>query len=71
LRSVTTNQERETIEELQQTLLELTELAKILRERNAEVEGDPDQITGTACRGDRFFIAKALQQWVKAQAGAA
>jgi signal transduction histidine kinase len=40
LRSVTTNQERETIEELQQTLLELTELAKILRERNAEVEGD-------------------------------
>lgn len=40
LRSVTTNQERETIEEIQQTLLELTELAKILRERNAEVEGD-------------------------------
>lgn len=40
LRSVATNQERETIEELQQTLLELTELAKILRERNAEVEGD-------------------------------
>ncbi|UKV13305.1 ATP-binding protein [Thalassospiraceae bacterium SW-3-3] len=40
LRSATTNQERETIEELQQTLLELTELAKILRERNAEVEGD-------------------------------
>lgn len=40
LRSVTTSQELETIEELQQTLLELTELAKILRERNAEVEGD-------------------------------
>lgn len=40
LRSMTTNQERETIEELQQSLRELTELAKILRERNAEVEGD-------------------------------
>ncbi len=40
LRSVTTNRERETIEELQQALFELTELAKILRERNAEVEGD-------------------------------
>ena len=40
LRSVTPNEEREKIEELQQTLFELTELAKILRERNAEVEGD-------------------------------
>ena len=40
LRSVTSNQERETIEDLQQALLELTELAKILRERNAEVESD-------------------------------
>ena len=40
LRSMTTNQERETIEELQQSLRELTELAKILRERNTEVEGD-------------------------------
>ena len=40
LRTVTTSQEREKIEELQQTLFELTELAKILRERNAEVEGD-------------------------------
>ena len=40
LRSVTTSNERETIEDLQQSLHELTELAKILRERNAEVEGD-------------------------------
>ncbi|MEY8144451.1 ATP-binding protein [Falsihalocynthiibacter sp. CO-5D18] len=40
LRSTTTNQESEVINELQQTLLELTELARILRERNAEVEDD-------------------------------
>ena len=40
LRSVTTSHDRKTIEELQQTLHELTELAKVLRERNAEVEGD-------------------------------
>ena len=40
LLSVTTIQERETIEELQQTISELSELAKGLRERNTEVEGD-------------------------------
>ena len=40
LRAVTPRKDQEKIEELQQTLHELTELAKILRERNAEVEGD-------------------------------
>ena len=40
LRSVTHSKDREKIEELQQTLQELTELARILRERNVEVEGD-------------------------------
>lgn len=37
--------------------------------RDGKYDADQGMITGTACRGDRFFIAKALQQWVKAQAG--
>jgi len=40
LLSITTGQERETVEKLQQILFELTEFARTLRERNTEVEDD-------------------------------
>ena len=48
LRSTTTHQEQAIIEELQQTLAELTELAKVLRERNSEVEDDAKQMQDMA-----------------------
>lgn len=48
LRSSTSGSDKETISELQQTLLELTELARILRERNAEVENDARQMQDMA-----------------------
>jgi signal transduction histidine kinase len=48
LRSKTNHQEHAVIEELQQTLLELTELAKVLRERNSEVEDDAKQMQDMA-----------------------
>ena len=38
---------------------------------DGKYDADQGMITGTACRGDRFFIAKALQQRAKAEAGAA
>lgn len=48
LRAKTSHQEHAVIEELQQTLLELTELAKVLRERNSEVEDDAKQMQDMA-----------------------
>lgn len=38
---------------------------------DGKYDADQGMITGTACRGDRFFIAKALQQLITAQAGGA